>query len=1359
MDKWKKRKSREAKGLDPPFDVEAFEARLERRGIEKQARRQRRDRKRERLHLFEQISDSEDQQDEDSSSDEATERDEVAEYKGTSRPPVKLPVKSDCPKVPVKSGKNTTPTASPTSSAAVPPSKSMPPTRAAPPAKSVTTNKSVNTNKSATSSSDSDAPLAARQQKSGDGRIPKISNRGGTTNLQSKPSTPRGMGAVRGKSNFQNVFARRSPPKKRGQGRTTLSDVISDPTKGKSHFKNMHLVRKAELVQRDKADGAPDVDAVGGLFRPGDTPQLRPLRPARKISDTFPQARSFEDENESEADRPVLTTDTFTAPPVPFPKRQTTCFYWHSNKGISGACDNGFMCDYMHEYRVGHPIAPQPIGKYREENPIAPRPVDKQPQVQRPPERYRCFFFVKRGSCKLGDECFLLHSYDESIPVAPQPGVTSEPCQYWLNGYCNKSAEDCPRFHGNPDDIHAPTQGDFEKPSNFQEQPTVRKEKVNPICNRYLATGHCKFGLKCHFRHERLEPEPEPQPEPTKREVPKKSVSFATGEPMDLFEEPLPIASDEANQLEQAQDNGPPPPPPSAEDSTTSKPKRNKISFGDYTRKKAFNDGARAKKFTFGGDRKISLVLDIGDLGNSSQEPCGMFLSSTKDIILDQKIMAQDLKAQFLAFHKRKGSLTLEGNLSPRNDNDSEESKVIDKVVNYVRLHVCGLVCSSQGFNIIVFPARSNDWKFLGQSTCPNDVRLKYLVFKTDLNTTACLNISTPNPPISQKATAMNHRITITEIVHRLDIDRIAPLNEHRRYAFFLLFPDTADKTANFVANWLKQSRSGCKVYTSDDRGAWNFFLKTDTFNNGGIILHDSLTPHVDLIPHVQKTLLPSLAKNKQYSWWSISDGFQHPDIFPDTHEREEKDRGPLEAIPLLPHGAVILLTQSFFVAEPQKAYEILRWFFGRVDNDRHKPGKMGVPSPWKMVLPYNIIKYTHDLACAKDIESTKFLEENRDKPSREADASRRGLGYSTCELRFKIYAYLANLKRLGIIDNPKHIWPHYCVNGGEVRDEFRSPVIYAPKWVYTHDEIDFVYWFASWNIQRIDTYRKIVVVGTNSLSRYKLTRLVEVPLGTDVPEEPGLRNASQSSTPFEPPAAVLNVQETKPQNLEPPINHEKQKALAVAAQLNESNPSNAESTTKAGQVDENSSKTFNQGDLDVDAQILELIGNESSKHPQTSQLPRLSTSNLNSNDATSPTTASAQPQFSPQYSPQFSANSTSEQPVGPGADNNTANPTTKAPVKFAIPSKPSPMPDSKTVSAATTPSVSATLPKEDGAFQDEWQAKKEPAMWWKEKTYEHTTSWFRNMKASPERNGILWEQIYVGSWDMVWPYLGVKPT
>ncbi|CAG8952123.1 hypothetical protein HYFRA_00000861 [Hymenoscyphus fraxineus] len=1245
FDEWTKRRAKERRGDEQPFDVAAFEAQLDRLDREKEARRSRRKLKKKRLGLAKQAgsSQAQDEDSSDSSSDEALEHDEVTDYKGTSRPPAN----PHRPKLP--SGSNKTSVLQNTQNSST---KTIPSSKSALPDKAASSSKPLLLNQSSTSTSDSDAPQAVKHRKADD-KISNLQSKSGSSNMQSKPSTSRGMGAVRGKSAYPNVFARRSPPRKDGR-RGTLAEKAADPSKGQSHFKNLHLVNKAKLSAKDRVEAtAPDVSVVGGLFKPGEGgPQFDPLKVPRRSSEAFSQTRAFENVGASMLDRPASSVAS-TVLDRNFSKSETTCYYWHAGNGASGACSRYYMCDFMHEYRPGHPIAPKPSFLYEE----TPR------QVQKPAE-LRCFFYVKKGDCKFGDSCSKLHSDDESIPVAPNPNRKNEPCKFWLAGNCKYSKDECVFRHEDTEDTRAPTRADFTKATHVQvgqsSIPAVRRVKICPVFA--AGRGFCQFGLACKYRHESPE-------EPTTESVSlTKSVSFAVDEDLELLEEPQSTIDCEAERQAQDKSAMPPPPvvnllatnpnpppvedvseqsdraqdqssmlPPQAADSTTSKPQRKKISISDYTRQKALSNlGARAKKFIFGGDSSFSLVMDIGDLGDKAKESCGLFLAPLTDITLDQEVMAKDLAGVMFLICQ-----ALDGYLVPRDNND-EVATIIDKVVKHCLLRCCGLLYSSQGFYIIVFPARSDDWRFLSLDQCPNDVQLRYIVFKTESSIGACLEIPATKSTISQTATPQNDALNnntptnqqnnLGDLVHKIYVDEIAPRN-HSEVAFFFIFPTSAATVANFVAECLRRSHSNCKFYSGGYR-EWKSFLTADTFTHGSIIMHDDLARHVDHIPYVQKTLAPHLfrksgEKKKQYSWWSITDGHQAGGditLLPDTHARPEEERGPLESVNIFPFGAAILLTQSFLIAEPKRVYEILKWFFGKVENGRHIQGQMA-KDYWKIVVPQGIVQYMYDLACAKDVESTRYLEENQHKPSREADAEKMGLGYATCALRFEIYSYLAELKHLGVIENPDNLWPHYCPTAGEVENETISPFIFPPLWIHTHDEIDLVHWFACWSSARIDSYRKIVVIGTNSTSRHKLQRLVKVPIGTEIPEEPAYRDGSLQ-TEFVPPLEI--------QALQPP-----------------QTPPSAQSTSGGG--------------LDVDSQIVELLNEEKNKATLTSAGPQ------------------------------------------------------------------------------------------DGKVEFPFvQYPDEPVMEWKEKKYEHTTSWFRRLRAVPERNGVIFEAMLVDAWEKIFHYIGV---
>jgi chromo domain-containing protein 1 len=86
-------------------------------------------------------------------------------------------------------------------------------------------------------------------------------------------------GAIRGGSSLglKNIFSSRGPAKKR----RNIIENSADPLKDPKHYANMHTLRKAELAGRGVADSAPDVSALGGLYRPSDPSTFLSLKTAR----------------------------------------------------------------------------------------------------------------------------------------------------------------------------------------------------------------------------------------------------------------------------------------------------------------------------------------------------------------------------------------------------------------------------------------------------------------------------------------------------------------------------------------------------------------------------------------------------------------------------------------------------------------------------------------------------------------------------------------------------------------------------------------------------------------------------------------------------------------------------------------------------------------------------------------------------------------------------------------------------------------------------------------------------------------------------------------------------------------------
>jgi 1,4-alpha-glucan branching enzyme len=85
-------------------------------------------------------------------------------------------------------------------------------------------------------------------------------------------------------------------------------------------------------------------------------------------------------------------------------------------------------------------------------------------------------------------------------------------------------------------------------------------------------------------------------------------------------------------------------------------------------------------------------------------------------------------------------------------------------------------------------------------------------------------------------------RKNLVETIHGLDFKLFVPkIKKGQTYHFYLLFPSTANKTADFVANSLRASSNQVKIYSSQTEGAWDFFVKDPSVDIGSVLIHESV--------------------------------------------------------------------------------------------------------------------------------------------------------------------------------------------------------------------------------------------------------------------------------------------------------------------------------------------------------------------------------------------------------------------------------------------------------------------------------------------------------------------------------------
>ncbi|KAH8769584.1 hypothetical protein F5882DRAFT_301843, partial [Hyaloscypha sp. PMI_1271] len=481
LEVWKERKSRESKGLDPPFDVAEFDALLARLAAEKADRHRRRKAKRKRLRLA--VSPAPSDADDSDSSVEAIEENEVEDGSRHSR--TLSQSSSDTPlsrKRPLQRPSVDRPGSS---SSDGPLALKRPKPSAAPPAKS-----DVWKLTSAKKSTSSTEPTALAR---------------GLHSTRGTYTVARGRVATRGGGNVthKNVFQAREPPKQRGNLLKNARDAAKVPKK----FTNMRLHRKAELQARDLAEGAPDISALGGLFDPSRPDSMVPIRPEdlRKASSNmvsleepnplFVNSR----ENSPVADDPWNTTGSDgtwsnpqTAPierKFPAGPAQSTCFFWDRKMKdrTEPECTRGDACIYQHRYEEGVPIAPPPPGRnFHAIAPATPKSQTRPSWNLSDPWNSICYFWHTTGKCIKGDNCPYGHNNNPNLALAPSPKEQAMirtglrypdiTCPYWTKGYCERGSS-CWYRHANVVDERSSEN----LPSNPNDIQIASRPENNPF--------------------------------------------------------------------------------------------------------------------------------------------------------------------------------------------------------------------------------------------------------------------------------------------------------------------------------------------------------------------------------------------------------------------------------------------------------------------------------------------------------------------------------------------------------------------------------------------------------------------------------------------------------------------------------------------------------------------------------------------------------------------------------------------------------------------------------------------------------------------------------------------------------------
>ena len=293
-----------------------------------------------------------------------------------------------------------------------------------------------------------------------------------------------------------------------------------------------------------------------------------------------------------------------------------------------------------------------------------------------------------------------------------------------------------------------------------------------------------------------------------------------------------------------------------------------------------------------------------------------------------------------------------------------QQVTAINDLAGLLRLQVAGALFHAMDFTLLAYPVSTEDWAFLDDRLPyipPSQIQIRFIM-RTLIRD---VGISRPIPDarkpdlekkLSKRGTAVLGEPGINTVMRSLYgityqrlIQQSRPSSESAR--FFLLFPKETKDEHDLVVQFLDANQS-LEIYSYNeerDDGVWQYFCYT--VESGVLIAHSSFW-HFHHMPGIIYML------RKLINVWALS-------------LRKDKKIGIRRHLTrLFPHGCVLLLTDSLILLRPLEAVRILGWF--RLKILVEKPA-----GTWKIVTRPGLRKFC--LNCCNerkdDEEGKRFVQ------------------------------------------------------------------------------------------------------------------------------------------------------------------------------------------------------------------------------------------------------------------------------------------------------------------------------------------------------------------------------------------------
>lgn len=386
----------------------------------------------------------------------------------------------------------------------------------------------------------------------------------------------------------------------------------------------------------------------------------------------------------------------------------------------------------------------------------------------------------------------------------------------------------------------------------------------------------------------------------------------------------------------------------------------------------------------------------------------------------------------------------------------------IQHMLDRLKLHALGVMGCFDGYNIVVFPTKCEEWDFEAiEGNETDDAVLKFII---------CAPVHQLQPDRffapSPQETAPTLQETLAD--HEDDKDkgeqsipralakflalyysRLIPtsLQDSKEHPFFLAFPVIENDVTelSFMVQWLESSSPAtCRIFKSHEPGDWANFLNYGKANKGGtIIIHEDAIWHIRVFPEMFETL-----RSAAFHIHVFTRGLGEYRLYPSTHEVLSKP-GYLHLERVFPlHSKVFMLTPGFILSQPCQVVIFMKWFKLNytTSDDVVRRGKLAV--------------------CA-DIEDWLLelvTEQIAILPQRPSEARKRDIS----------------------------AWERLCGDFMDLGND-SDYLVYAPTGIDGHDEQSLVNWLGYWSLEHIDEVGLCYVLGSTSHDTGLMRKTIEV--------------------------------------------------------------------------------------------------------------------------------------------------------------------------------------------------------------------------------------------------------------------------